>query len=92
MGRSIGYHHRLELAPSKELFNDYRTAGNWQNCNYEQRYLALLEQRNIVNTFPEDLLDGSCFLCAEPTADQCHRRLVVECLKNRWTDLEIEHL
>ncbi len=89
---SIGYHHRLDLAPTKEFFNAYKAAGNWQDCNYERRFLSILEQRGIINTFPEEPIDGSCFLCAEPTADYCHRRLVVESLQSKWSGLEIVHL
>jgi uncharacterized protein (DUF488 family) len=87
---NIDYLHRLDLAPTKELFADYKSTHDWPT--YEAGLIQLFHQRDIVNTFPEDLLDGSCYLCAEPTADQCHRRLVVECLKNRWADLEIVHL
>jgi uncharacterized protein (DUF488 family) len=31
-------------------------------------------------------------LCSEATADQCHRRLVAEYLRDRWGDVEIIHL
>lgn len=89
---SIGYVHRLDLAPTKELFNDFRASMNWQDCDYENRFKAILAQRNVINTFPEELIDGSCFLCAEPTADNCHRRLVVESLQCKFPDLEIIHL
>ena len=82
----------LDIAPTKELFNDYKAALNWQECDYENRFKALLEQRNVINTFPEELIDGSCFLCAEPTADNCHRRLVVEGLQLRWPELVVVQL
>jgi uncharacterized protein (DUF488 family) len=34
----------------------------------------------------------SCLLCSERTPEECHRRLVAEMMKEKWTDLEIVHL
>jgi uncharacterized protein (DUF488 family) len=31
-------------------------------------------------------------LCSEPTAEHCHRRLVLEYLRDKWGDLTITHL
>jgi uncharacterized protein (DUF488 family) len=39
---------------------------------------------------------AACLMCSEPTADQCHRRLVAEHLRDVWQDagikVEIRHL
>lgn len=43
----------------------------------------------LVN--PEEL-DRACFLCSEPTPEQCHRRLVAEYLKENLKDINIMHL
>ena len=37
-------------------------------------------------------LDGGCLLCSEDKPHHCHRRLVAEYLKDKWTDVEVEHL
>jgi uncharacterized protein (DUF488 family) len=31
-------------------------------------------------------------LCSEPTAEHCHRRLVLEYLAERWEGVKIHHL
>ena len=33
-----------------------------------------------------------CLLCTEPTAEQCHRRLVAECLQKHCDNIEIIHI
>ena len=40
----------------------------------------------------QDILDESCLLCSEELPDYCHRRLVAEYLRDRWGDLEIQHI
>ena len=89
---SAEYVHEPLLAPTKEILNDYRgKKGSWQV--YERRFLALMRERRI-----EEKLDRSIFaiptvlLCSEPTPDPCHRRLVLEYLRNRWPELTIHHL
>jgi uncharacterized protein (DUF488 family) len=60
---------------------------------YKRRFVALMRERRV-----EDKLDRSLFslptalLCSEPTAEHCHRRLVLEYLSERWGDLRILHL
>ena len=34
----------------------------------------------------------SCLLCSEPTAEQCHRRLVAERIARTWASTQIVHL
>jgi len=36
--------------------------------------------------------DKSCFLCSEPKAEKCHRRLVAEYLRELWGNVKIVHL
>ncbi len=88
----IGYAHKIELAPTKEILNDYKNKKiSW--TEYEERFNQLLGQRNIVGNlskyFSQDL-GTICLLCSEPTPDKCHRRLVAEYLKNQLPDLNIE--
>lgn len=87
---NLDYIHRLDLAPTKAMFVAYKNSHDW--AAYETSFLELLRQRNINNIFTEAMVNGSCFLCSEPTPEQCHRRLVVEYLQSRWRNLEIIHL
>jgi uncharacterized protein (DUF488 family) len=38
------------------------------------------------------VIDGGCLLCSEPTPEHCHRRLVAEYLRQKWANVEIEHI
>lgn len=86
----LGYEHAAKLAPTKDMLDEYKKNGGAWNV-YEDRFLALMAQRRI-----EDLdrkqLDGGCLLCSEDTPHHCHRRLVAEYLRNKWSDVEIVHL
>ena len=41
---------------------------------------------------PKELLDRACLLCSEEEPHHCHRRLVAEYLKDKWSDVDIEHI
>ena len=86
------YLHEPLLAPTQEILDAYKKRkGSW--AEYETGFLMLMSERRV-----EQELDKSVFsvptvlLCSEPAADHCHRRLVLEYLKDRWGDLTIEHL
>ena len=86
------YRHEPLLAPTKEMLNDYKKhKGTWEE--YEHRFLALMADRKV-----EEKLDAGIFavptvlLCSEPTPDHCHRRLVLEYLQQKWSNLTIHHL
>jgi uncharacterized protein (DUF488 family) len=89
---SIDYLHLPELAPTSEILDPYKKAknGDWQS--YERQFLELMRKRRVEATIPREILDGGCLLCSEESPDHCHRRLVAEYLKQRWQDLEIEHI
>lgn len=87
----IDYVHRPDLAPTAELLDGYRRkAADW--AGYERRFRALIARRAIERTVPRELLDGACLLCSEDGPHRCHRRLVAEYLRERWGDVEIDHL
>jgi uncharacterized protein (DUF488 family) len=87
----IEYSHVVDFAPTKEILNDYKNEVNdWEE--YEKRYIELLNHRKILNRVKESQFDGACLLCAEPTAEQCHRRLLAEYLQQHFKDIEIKHL
>ncbi len=87
------YLHLPVLAPTQEMLDQYKKLkGGWPT--YEEQFLNLIADRQI-----EDELDRPSFgelpsalLCSELTAVHCHRRLVVEYLQEKWTDLKIVHL
>lgn len=88
---AIDYLHMPDLAPTQEMLDAYKKdRGDW--AEYERKFLDLMAQRKVENTMFPALMDKSCLLCSEPTPDHCHRRLVAEYLKEKWTDVEIEHL
>lgn len=87
----IEYLHMPLLAPTKQILEDYRESkGDW--LTYEERFKELMAERQIEKELAPDVLDRACLLCSEPTAEQCHRRLVTEYLKHKWHDVDIQHL
>ena len=87
----IDYVHAPLLAPSKDILDDYKkNGGDWPT--YERKFLDLMRSRHIESKVDRYLLDGACLLCSEPTPHHCHRRLVAEYLKEKWGDVEIQHL
>jgi len=86
---NIAYSHKLEFAPTKEILDGYKKHEiSWQD--YETKFLALLQQRNIA--LSKNIFHNSCLLCSEATPEHCHRRLVAEYLQKHWNDIEIIHI
>lgn len=87
----IDYAHLLDLAPTKEIVDNYKkNKGDWQQ--YEVQFLELIRQRKIEDKVSPDLIDGACFLCSEASPNHCHRRLVAEYLNQQWGNVDIQHL
>ena len=86
------YVHEPLLAPSQELLDAYKKGkGSWED--YERGFLDLLAGRKIEERLSRNLFTGpAVLLCSEPTADHCHRRLVLEYLQGKWGDLRAVHL
>jgi uncharacterized protein (DUF488 family) len=88
---SIDYDHRSEFAPTQDMLDAYKKdGGEWDD--YERKFVNLIENRRIENTVSRDILDGACLLCSEDKPHHCHRRLVAEYLKKKWSDVDISHL
>ena len=82
------YVHITDLAPTKELLKDYQDKViDWNG--YTVVFNNLLKQRHIAERFPVEEFDQCCFLCTEDTPEMCHRRLVVEFLKDSNADKQI---
>lgn len=86
------YSHRLDLAPTKEILDDYKKKRiSW--ATYEERFNKLITERQIERDIVPSLLDGGCLLCSEAKPHYCHRRLVAEHLQKKLgQDIEIHHL
>lgn len=91
-GFGIAYEHRLELAPTPEIFDAYRRKKDWPA--YEAQFGTLLVERQADNIGHQILsrYQAPCLLCSEPTADQCHRRLIAEYWATHIQNLGISHL
>ena len=89
---NIEYRHAPELAPDEALFSDYRKKGlKWDA--FEPRFLDIMRARKIEKQFKPEDLEGACLLCSEDKPHNCHRRLVVEYLEDRWgRSLDVTHL
>jgi uncharacterized protein (DUF488 family) len=95
--RLIGVEYEVEplFAPTKEIRRAYMASGDW--AAYEQSFLQLVLDRRLLDRIPpERFAEPAALLCSEPTAERCHRRLLVEHLAESWRGLdhqvEIEHL
>ena len=86
----IDYQHMPQLAPTQDILDDYKKSGGAWSI-YEQKFLDLMAKRQIEK-IDKTALDGGCLLCSEDKPHNCHRRLVAEYLKDKWKDVEIEHL
>jgi hypothetical protein len=87
----LDYSHRLELAPTQEMLDGYRSKKTtWGE--YETGFLELIAQRCVEQTIAPEDLDGACLLCSEDKPHRCHRRLVAEYLSERWGGIKITHL
>jgi uncharacterized protein (DUF488 family) len=88
----IEYVHQPLLAPTDPMLKAYKKAkGDW--LAYEQRFVALMSERQIERRFTPEMFDGACLLCSEAAPHHCHRRLVCEYLNEKWGGpLEVRHL
>ena len=89
----IEYVHDTKFAPSEEILSDYKNkAIDWNE--YEIKFAELMNSRNIDKYILDNYFncDKYCLLCSEPTAKNCHRRLVAEIFAMVLKDVEIVHL
>jgi uncharacterized protein (DUF488 family) len=88
---NIEYVHLPDLAPTKDILDTYKKhKGEW--TSYEEKFLNLMRIRRIEEKTSPKMLDGACLLCSEEKPHHCHRRLVAEYLKEKWGNVEIEHI
>lgn len=87
----MDYVHLPELAPTKDILDDYKKrGGDWQA--YEVRFRRLMRERRVEEKLDRDIISNGCLLCSEHEPHHCHRRLVAEYLNEHWGGVEIAHL
>ena len=86
------YVHEPLLAPTQEILDAYKKKkGAWEE--YERVFLSLMKERQIEERVDRALFEvPAALLCSEETAEHCHRRLVLEYLRDKWGTIEIRHL
>ena len=88
---NIEYVYMPELAPTSELLDSYKKNKiSWEN--YEKNYNQILIDRKIISQIEIEKFKNAVLLCSEPTAEQCHRRLLAEYLYDNFKDIIIKHL
>jgi len=87
----IEYRHLPELAPTKEIMEEFKkNRGDWSV--YETKFNALLSERRPEKGISREMLDRGCLLCSEDRPENCHRRLVAEYFRKKWKGVEIIHI
>ncbi|QRG67200.1 DUF488 family protein [Brevibacillus choshinensis] len=89
---NIDYLHELSLAPTEELLKAIKQKEiPW--AEFEKIFVDLLAERKVEAKLDDWLGDKvPCFLCSEEKPHHCHRKLVVEYLKEFDNRIEIVHL
>jgi uncharacterized protein (DUF488 family) len=89
---SAAYEHEPLLAPTQELLDAFKKhKGSWDV--YEESFLSLMKERKIESAIDrESFAKRTVLLCSEPTAEHCHRRLVLEYFQQHWEGTDIHHL
>lgn len=87
------YKHCIEYAPTKDILDGYKNKSiTWEN--YVEQYDRLMNKRgdykNFVTNFSS--YNNVCLLCSEPTAEQCHRRLIAELIAQTSPQVTIKHI
>ena len=86
------YAHEPAFAPTKEILDAYKKGViDW--AEYERRFNALLDGRNVAGIFKAKYgkYERVLLLCSEATPEHCHRRLLAERIA-RELDIAIVHL
>jgi uncharacterized protein (DUF488 family) len=89
---NASYLHEPMLAPTQPLLDSYKKRHlPWRE--YEHKFTQLIADRRIEDRLDPKLLERrTVLLCSEPTAERCHRRLVVEYLDKAWGGVRAVHL
>jgi uncharacterized protein (DUF488 family) len=89
----IEYEHVLDLAPTEEIMKKFKQVDkDWKE--FERAFNQLMQDRQVAKLWTSPIFASrvNCLLCAEHSAEHCHRRLVAEHLKSVYPEIEIRHL
>lgn len=89
----VNYFYEAQFAPSKELLDKWHKQSiSWDE--YTVTYNDFLKSRKAERIFEVRYKNAGnvCFLCAEPTPENCHRRLLAEYLQENCTEANIERI
>lgn len=90
---NMDYVHLPDMAPTKNILDEYKkNKGDWSL--YEKKFNQLMENRAIEKQNIKNIIHEGCLLCSEHEPDYCHRRLVIDYLKKKWSNetLHVTHL
>ena len=87
----IGYRHWITAAPPQDLLDKFK-AGKITWGKYKSEYNKFIKKYKVADGVTAAELDRACLLCAEPTPEECHRRLLAEYLATKFPEFEIMHL
>lgn len=88
---NIKYKHLPILAPSKDILDAYKAKKlSWND--YEEKYLNLINERKFEIKLKNIAFHKACLLCSEKSADQCHRRLAANKIREVFMIDKIVHL
>lgn len=87
------YKHCIEYAPTKEILDGYKKKSMTWN-DYVEQYNNLMIKRGNYKNFVADFnsYDNICLLCSEPTAEQCHRKLIAKLIKQTDSHVTVKHI
>lgn len=89
----IDYVHDTKFSPTESTLKKYKKKEiNWNQ--YIEEFNQTMNERNINEYIKSNysLSKKICLLCSEPTAEQCHRKLVSNKFKDVFNKLEIINL
>ena len=76
---------------TKDLLDAYKKSKG-DSSVYERQFLDPMTEGKLEESVPRETLDGGCLLCSEDKPHHCHRRLVAGYLRDKWGNVEIQHL
>lgn len=88
----IAYVHEVRFAPTPQMLDRFKTDNDWPA--YEQAYHRLILERDMAGIWQEvtEQFRRPCLLCAEKTAEFCHRRLLAEFFASHMNNPEVIHI
>ena len=90
----IEYRHEVAFAPEESTLKRYKKKEiDWEQ--YVTEFSETMKKRNIHKYIADKYGSENqkiCFLCSEPTPEQCHRRLIAEIFNEVFPNTKIIHI